>query len=273
MKAFVCVYRHSVPHQAELRKVEKAAENQPLLRKFLAEYSNPGCFYDWGDDPALFCAGEILGDVRAATWGVCRRDVRRQLARGDLVVFFCGKQRTDAPKVWDYFFVGYATVREAISRQQLWAEDRFSIYRAFYNTLAKPSGGILIRHEPFGNEHKDWLIRSEAPYIIFESDSHLTDFNTSTPIKVATKPADSPFERWHSDSNGLVNHLEDVIFTRLKIKRRLRIGSVQRAHRHISLHRDFIKAHRRATEGEVTSYLHALRDELAKITGLSRAYH
>lgn len=184
MKAFVCVYRHSIPNMAELRKVATAAEGQPLIRKFLAEYPNPNCFYDWGDDPAFFCAKELVGNVRSATWGVCRRDVRQQLAEGDLVVFFCGKQRPNEVKVWDYYFVGYGTVRKTISRQRLWSEARYTTYHAFYNILAKPHGDDWMRYEPFGNEHKDWRVRSAAPYIIFESDSPLTDFNISSRLPV-----------------------------------------------------------------------------------------
>ena len=74
MNAYVCTYRKITPPPADLKRTEQAAAKDPLLRKFLEGYE-ASCF-DWGDDPSFFAAKYRLGDVRRASWGVCRRDVR-----------------------------------------------------------------------------------------------------------------------------------------------------------------------------------------------------
>ena len=55
------------------------AGDNKLLKRYLALYNAPGCFYDWGDDPSFFAASELLGSPNNATWGVCRRDVRASM--------------------------------------------------------------------------------------------------------------------------------------------------------------------------------------------------
>jgi hypothetical protein len=263
MKAFICVYRHPVPKRAGLRKVEKAAERQPLLRKFLAEYSQANCFYDWGDDPAFFAARELLGELRCATWGVCRRDVRTQLTRGDLVIYFCAWQDQEEWKKWDYYFIGFGTVKEAISRYQLWADSRYSVYQNFFNVLVKPLGNGWTQHEPFGSEHKDWLYRSSAPYIIFDKNELLSDFNLTNPLRVATKAGHLLIERWDFESDELVRRLEGNLFFEFAIERRLRTKSEQHAHRHIPIH-SYIAEHERVQR------LDTLRTELIEIARLAR---
>jgi hypothetical protein len=261
MKAFVCVYRHPVTHRKKRLKVEKAAEGQPLLRKFLAEYPKSTCFYDWGDDPAFFCAKEILGHPTYATWGVCRRPVRNQLARGHLVIFFCGRQSQSRANIWDYYFIGFGTVKEAVSRRKLWEDGRYSRFRDFYNTLAKPAGDDWIQHELFGSKHSDWRFRSSAPYIIFEESESLTDFNLTNPLHVATKLDKSPLEKWHSGRDALVKRLEDCLFVRFGISRRLRVEN-HFAHPQIAIHSQII-------EQERASLLNELRTELAEIARLA----
>src|SRR5216683_1787219 len=91
MKAYICVYRHPIPRHRDRRLTELAGASNPTLHRFLEVYDDQNCFYDWGDDPGFFAAGELLGDVRDATWGVCRRDVRNILCKGDYIAFFCAK--------------------------------------------------------------------------------------------------------------------------------------------------------------------------------------
>jgi hypothetical protein len=88
MKAYACVYRQRRPTLAEMRRTREAAARDPLLRDFLDAYARGASYLDWGDDPAFFSAKQRLGDVRAASWGVCRRDVRAALCQGDFVAFF-----------------------------------------------------------------------------------------------------------------------------------------------------------------------------------------
>jgi hypothetical protein len=73
-----------------LRKTASGTPDGPLLREFLDEYEDS--YFDWGDDPSLFCALRCLGDVKKASWDVYRADARVALAERDVVVYFCGRQ-------------------------------------------------------------------------------------------------------------------------------------------------------------------------------------
>ena len=90
MNAYICVYRQINPPPISIRDTANAATKNSHLQQFLNEYQDS--FYDWGDDPSFFSAKYMLSDVNRATWGVCRRDVRADLEKGDVVVFFCGSE-------------------------------------------------------------------------------------------------------------------------------------------------------------------------------------
>src|SRR5215217_9073404 len=102
MRAWVCVYRHPIPPRSDRAKTERAADSKSFLRRYLDLYDRQDYFYDWGDDPSFYSAMELLDDVRKATWGVCRRDIRSLLKKGDYVVFVCGRE--SARRIWEYFF-------------------------------------------------------------------------------------------------------------------------------------------------------------------------
>src|SRR6266849_6163783 len=119
------------PSPRARRQTNAAAKQDPLLRTFLEGYDHS--YYDWGDDPSFFAAQHRLGDVRRASWGVCRRDVREALGERDLVVFFCGCE--DETRVWRYYFVGFGTVRALVKRAVLWTDPVYAPYRKFYNVL------------------------------------------------------------------------------------------------------------------------------------------
>jgi hypothetical protein len=214
----------------------EASLGDPVLSKFLTRYQAPDCFYDWGDDPSFFAAGEILGDAGAASWGVCRRDVRARLSAGDFVIWFCAKQDPGQLDRWLYFFVGCSTAGEVLSRRELWEDLRFSAYTTFYNVLAKPGNGVLVQHETFHRYHDDWLRRANAGYVIFDPRPRVTGINVTDPLLVATKTPESAVEIWRSDSER-VRQVEAAIFTSLGITRRLRTRNRQRPHRQIALHR------------------------------------
>lgn len=129
MRAYVCVYRHPVPRPIDRRRTETTAADNPLLRRYLDLYDRADCFYDWGDDPSFFSAVDILGDVRRTTWGVRRRDVRSWLSTGDYVVFVCARE--SATRVWEYFYVGVATMGQALTREEIWSKRAFISYRRF----------------------------------------------------------------------------------------------------------------------------------------------
>ena len=63
------------PSVREWRLTKPLADSDPLLSRFLNGYREN--FWDWGDDPSFFAAEHRLGDVRRASWGVCRADVRK----------------------------------------------------------------------------------------------------------------------------------------------------------------------------------------------------
>jgi hypothetical protein len=163
VKAYICTYLHRCPKVREWRLTKTLADTDPLLSKFLNGYGEN--FWDWGDDPSFFAAEHRLGDVRRASWGVCRADVRKALSVGDLVVFFCAR---DAGSVWRYHFVGFGIVKALISRNQLWTNPSYPDYRSFYNVLARLENGQLVQNETFHKYHLDWQHRAKAPYVIFD---------------------------------------------------------------------------------------------------------
>lgn len=237
MRAFVCVYRHSIPTARALAGTDAAAKADPLLRKFLKQYGADDSFLDWGDDPSFFAASEVLHTANAASWGVCRRDVRTQLCPGHFVIWFCAKEDSRHRDVWRYFYVGCGTVKHVISRWQLWEIGEFAPYTNFYNVLAKPVSRKLVQHETFLEYHRDWENRASAGYVIFDKSAKVTKINVCDPILVAEKRANSILEHWFSGENPRVRDIETALFKDLGIERRLRTRNRQRPHRHIALHR------------------------------------
>jgi len=227
VKAYVCTYLHRRPNFREWRLTETLAHTDPLLSRFLHGYREN--FWDWGDDPSFFAAEHRLGDVRRASWGVCRADVRKALSEGDLVVFFCAR---DVGSVWRYHFIGFGTVKALISRKELWTNPAYADYRSFYNVLARLENGQLVQNETFHKYHLDWQHRAKAPYVIFdETASH---FNFQDPHCVATweKGAGLP-EPWAADTRSRT--LEQLLFIERGITRRLRTSPTLRAHTKLNL--------------------------------------
>ena len=233
MNGYICVYRRSVPKDCEFRLTEASADSDCNLRKFLGEYLLPDRYYDWGDDPAFFAAKEFLGDVRRASWGVCRRDVRRRLIAGDLIVFFCAKQHPTKRQRWDYYYIGFGTVEHLICRRQLWTNEQFVDYRDFYNVLARVEGLFFIQKETFHPYHGDWEKRLQSPYIIFSDDPRLTHFNLVNPLHVATYMGNAIPEQWLSSRLG--RSLESVLFEERGIQRRLRSSPTGYGHTFVNL--------------------------------------
>jgi hypothetical protein len=151
-----------------------------------------------------------------------------------MVVFFCAKP---TPSTWEYFFIGFGTVRASLAREEIWREPTLEPYRRFYNILGRPSHGGLAQHEDFYPFHVDWGKRLSAPYILFEPGVGLTHFNLSNPLHVATyvRGGQVP-EQWHARGDRLVRHLEQLLFTAPGIRRRLRTSPTRFAHAHLSLH-------------------------------------
>jgi hypothetical protein len=232
MNAYVCVYLHQTPSRRNRRRTESAAASNPILHRFLDVYDNSNCFYDWGDDPSFFAASEIFGDVRYATWGVCRPDVRRRLKAGDYIVFFCAKS-VGGP-VWEYFYIGVGTACRDLTRQTIWSDDQYADYRDFFNILARSSDGMLEQHETIYPYHDDdWQERCEAPYWLFDREQ--SQFNLVNPLHVATYiGTEGAVENWDSSRNLQVDRLKALLFPPSAPRRHLRINN-RLSHRHINL--------------------------------------
>lgn len=226
MNAYVCTYRQITPPPADLKRTEQAAAKDPLLRKFLKEYG-ASCF-DWGDDPSFFAAKYMLGDVRRASWGVCRRDVRGDMKEGDVIIFFCGSKRNER-KSWDYYFIGVGTVAGIVeNRKLLWTKPAYAAYRTFYNILVDSDGKQFETFHPF---HKDWELRAKAPYIVFDPAQSV--FNLDSPHLVATWNGDGLQEIWRRDRQ--TRAIEQLLFVERDIKRRLRTSRTGYAHVKLNL--------------------------------------
>lgn len=189
MRAYMCVYRHSALSRSDRDRTERETARNPLLRTYLDQHDSPRSVLDWGDDPSFFGASTLLGDVRRATWGVCRRDIRAALAPGDFVVFLCGRQ--DGP-IWDYHFVGVATVGKALTREQTWSDDRYAVYRGFFNILARPGIDGLEPYECIHRFHPDWRHRIRSPIWRAAEPESMTPTMESRRPTVAERNSPSP---------------------------------------------------------------------------------
>jgi hypothetical protein len=227
MNAYLCTYRSRKPSPRQLRLTEAAAKRDPLLQAFLASYNDS--YYDWGDDPSFFAAQHLLGDVRKASWGVCRRDVRDSLGIGDVVFFFCARH---VERAWHYHFVGFGTVRALVKRKALWTDAAYAPYRKFYNVLARLVGGRLVQSETFHDYHDNWSLRAKAPYVLF--DVAQSSFNLRSPHHVGTweKGASTP-ETWFTDARS--TRIEHLLFVERGIRRRLRTAKSGFGHAKLNL--------------------------------------
>ena len=113
-------------------------------------------------------------------------------------VFFCASQFDHG---WEYFYVGVGTIREALSREDVWQDARYEPYRRFYNILARPAPAGWQQSETFHEFHNDWRRRIEAPYFLFDPDR--THFNMVNPLLVGTylKEIGAP-ERWRKRTHS-----------------------------------------------------------------------
>jgi hypothetical protein len=179
-----------------------------LATLFLDSYFKKDSYLDWGDDPSFFSAQHRLGDVNAASWGVCRRDVRSVLTAGEFVVFFCGQADLKNQDRWDYFFIGVGTVLKPLPRADIWQNASLTPYRAFYNVLAELNHGAWIQRETFHPYHPDWESRAESPYILFDPAN--SAFNLSTPLHVAIYTGSLP-EMWRVDGSQKVRQLRQIL--------------------------------------------------------------
>jgi hypothetical protein len=187
------------------------------LSRYLDEYWLPDRYFDWGDDPAFFCAQDEFGDSTRASWGVCRPDVRDDIRVGDAVVFFNAKPAYEERKGTyrrtgpvDYFYIGCGIVERLIDRRELWSNQDYAAYRGFFNALARPGPtGELLNVEVVEPHHGDWERRAAAPMVLFAASP--SRFDLRRPLHVAHfNPSDGVPEKWNRDRTSL--HLEGLLF-------------------------------------------------------------
>jgi hypothetical protein len=129
-----------------------------VAKAFFTERSKtgPDAFpYDGADDPAFFCAKHLES---AVTWGVCRTDVRNQVAPGDWVALFSG-ERLDSGDGQDIDYRFVAVQRVSVKLDPL---DLPWPYNQYLNRLAERRGHNLRHVEPALDPrswHRDWLWR------------------------------------------------------------------------------------------------------------------
>ncbi len=225
MNFYVCVYLQGVFEKVNgLNKARKESANNRALKEYLDRYKNMykrrldknnkriGRFYDWGDDPAFFAAEYFSKDINKATWGVCRPNVRKELQKRDIVVFFCAQQQKDET-TWKYYYVGLGTVGKVVQpREKIWKRQRYAEYKKFFNLIINSKSC----HWETINPHKDWAHRLASPYIIFDDSDKMTHFNVANPLHVATYKEDAApwkgniLEVWEL-SDELVNKIDELV--------------------------------------------------------------
>ncbi len=232
--AYVCVYRHFFPPPKAIAATRQAAANDRELLRFIDDYVAGRSYYDWGDDPSFFSAERHQGGPEFAGWGVCRPNVRAALVPGDLVVFFCAKRPAPRTTTTDYFFIGAGLVDDVVhERERLWRDEKFRPFRSHYNILARYSAsGGSVQHETFYPYHDNWRHRLASPYVTFADTQ--SRFNLRTPLQVGASDGGKS-EIWRSHQVHRVAQLEDLLFKRLGVARRLRTSSTGSAHPHINL--------------------------------------
>lgn len=234
--AYVWVYRRplSRPELKYRKQTRTVSRRNAALREFLREYRRKDRYYDWGDDPSFFSAERFLGDVRRASLAVCRPPQRKLLDRGDLVIFFCAQERHNGG--WRYYYIGFGTVAVKITdRTEIWTNEQYQDYRRFFNLLIDKNGQ---HREVFYPWHDEKLIQS--PYLIFDSDPALTDFNLVNPLHVASyTPNKGNHETWRSST--LAKQLQYLLFDERGNRRTLRSSASGSAHVAINLMRAFGK--------------------------------
>lgn len=146
-------------HVLDQRDFKPSARRTPVGAAFRAAVERREWLYDPSEDPSFFCASYLKDRGGCLTWGICRPDLCEQLRLGDTVAFFAVSSPRAAP---EYRFVGYATVAEKVSQDQIWTEDRLAVYREYLNLLVEPldeSGTYVHRENHPGGGHPDWLWR------------------------------------------------------------------------------------------------------------------
>ncbi len=99
---------------------------------------------DIGDDPSFIARSIFKNDGGEVTWGVCRKGTREIVNKGDIVSFFAMNENGGNI---DYYFVGFAVVKEKISQYDIWNNPENRIYRHYANLLIRPTKSGVFTHK------------------------------------------------------------------------------------------------------------------------------
>lgn len=212
--------------------------------------------YDFGDDPAFYSARAQRGPV---TWGVCRRDVRRAVQPGHVLLFFSVEEEKHNNFI--YKFCALLTVKQKIRQTDIWKTEALNSnrqFRRYENLLIRPTKDSWRQSEPGLPQrewHKDWLSRLtfkdsdtiefrqaqengfltnqqaerfvDRNYIIF-SNAPEASFICEYPQAIASCGGNGMVESWVD--SPFANKLKS--FTVDHTRGNLRTRNKQRAHRH-----------------------------------------
>ena len=157
---------------------------------------------------------------------------------------------------WDYYYIGYGTVRISLPRETIFEEEQYEDYRSFFNMICRWEDGRVTQDEAFGDKHAHFEDRCNAGYILF--DEQHTDFSVTNSLYIARYEKGERAERWRTQ-DPVVNRLRSALWLDGTIDRQLSSGNWRRPHVHIPLHVHLQKA------GHLAE-LPALRSRLAKIS-------
>ncbi len=186
------------------------------------------------------------------------------LKKGDYVVFVCARE--SAPRMWEYFFSGVATMATPLTREQIWEEPKYAVYRSFLNVLARiRADGQPEQFEVIRAFHPDWRKRITAPYWLF--DESLSAFDMRTPLHLATYDGRAyrgrigGLEVWRDD-DPRVKRLHKMLLRGTPKERRLRTTNAQRANTPLPLRRGY------PTDEDLTEVRTELLDLIARRASL-----
>lgn len=132
---------------------------------------------------------------------------------------------------------------QALTREEIWSERAFAVYRRFLNVLARiEPDGQLGQLEYIHRFHPDWKKRITAPYWLF--DQELTALDVKTPLHIATYDGRNysgrtgGLEVWR-DSDPKVRRLASLLLRGARPTRRVRTTNAHRAHTPLTLKRGY----------------------------------
>jgi hypothetical protein len=239
-----------------LRRDRRRAERRigwaptDVAEGFIAAVDAGEWCYDPADDPSFYSARHSQGG--SLSWGICRRNLRNPLSKGDVVAFIGFEERDG---LVTYRFCAYATVLDKVTPCAIWNDDDLAVYRRYLNLLARPVDGRFQHYEPHpSGTHKRWLwemtgghglkrkdfkrykdpdggmtvrlgidraggkpVRLAKNYVIFERDYPKT-FVVDDPLPVANRKKGDRYESWRTD--GFATAIKEMTLSRSKYDRK-----------------------------------------------------